>query len=232
MKVAIVADDKEQSDELKCFVERYCQEHGKRAHIVEFADGIDIVSDYAADYDIIFLDIVMKHMDGLKTAKYIREMDGKVVLAFVATDSRYAVHGYAVDASSFLIKPLSYAVFAQDFARCVEKAERAQNKYIVFSTENGMDRLELNKIIYVESHSHKIVINTTEKSYCVRETMHSLEDKLPKEQFLRCNHCYIVNLLHVKGVHGEYAVLDGGDLKISRPRRKEFVERFSKYAFI
>ncbi|MCH5351059.1 MAG: response regulator transcription factor [Clostridiales bacterium] len=229
MKIAIVDDDKEKSEELKGFIVRYCLEHGKKAHIVEFADGIDIVSDYAADYDIVFLGIVMKHLDGIKTAKLIRDMDSKVVLAFVSDDSSYAVHGYSVGATSFMVRPISFEVFEEEFARCIEKAEGGQTKYLVLSTDKGMDRLELDKIVFIESQSHNIIINTTEKLYNAHETMRSLEARLPKEQFMRCNHCYIVNLLHVKGVHGEYALLDGGELKVSRSRRKEFIESWTKY---
>ncbi|MCH5158255.1 MAG: response regulator transcription factor [Clostridiales bacterium] len=232
MKIAIVQDDKEKTDELKGYISRYCLEHGKRAHVVEFSDGIDIVSDYAADYDIIFLDIAMKHMDGFNAAKHIRDMDGKVVIAFVTNDASYAVRGYSVGATSYMVKPVSYDLFSEEFARCIERAESGQTKYLLLSTDNGMDRLELDKIVYIESQSHNIIINTTEKTYNARETMRSLEDKLPREQFMRCNHCYIVNLLHVKGVHGEYALLDGGDLKISRSRRKDFLESLTKYIYM
>ena len=229
MRVAVVEDEKEYSSQLKNYIEKYCKENNEKVHIVSFSDGIDIASDYTADYDIIFLDIVMKHMDGLKTAEYIRNMDKKVVIVFVTSDARYAIHGYAVDATSFLLKPLNYAVFAQEFGRCVEKVKSVQKKYIVFSTENGMDRIELDKIVYIESQGHKMIINTTEKPYCVYETMRSLENKLPQEQFSRCNNCYLVNLSYVKGVHGEYVLLDDGELKISRSRRKGFLEDMSEY---
>ena len=211
------------------FIEKYCKENGEIVQVIGFSDGIDIASDYTADYDIIFVDMIMKHMDGLKTAEYIRSMDKKVVLAFVSAEPRFAVYGYAYEVTSFMLKPLSYSVFTREFSRCIEKVKSIQKKYIACSTENGMDRIEFEKIVFIESKGHKMIINTTEKSYCVYETMHGLESKLPKDRFSRCNRCYIVNLLHVKGVHGEYVLLDNAELKISRSRRKDFLNNMSQY---
>lgn len=229
MKIAIAGGDKETLSQLVDFVQKYSAETGENVQIVQFSDGIDVVSDYTADFDIIILDTVMKHMEWFKAAELIRSMDKKVVLAFVTDTPSDAIYGYTVEATSFMQKPLSYTFFAQEFARCIKKLESIQKKYIMFSTENGLDRIELNKIVYIESDGHKMIINTTEKTYCVYDTMRSLESKLPKQQFVRCNYCYIVNLFHVKGVHGEYAVLDSNELKISRSRRKAFLETVSKF---
>ena len=230
MRVALVGGDRETITQLVSFVERYSVETGEKVHITRFSDGIDVVSDYSANFDVIILDTVTKHMGWLKTAETIRSMDRKVVLAFVTTDPINAVSGYSVDATSFMIKPLSYAVFAQEINRCIAKVKSFQKKHIMISRENGMDRIELDKIVYIESAGHKMVIYTTEKTYCVYETMRGLENKLPKEQFARCNYCYIVNLAHVMGVHGEYVVLDGKELKISRSRRKVFIDILSQFS--
>ncbi len=225
LRIAVVEDEKHCSDLLKEYIERYCRENEEEARVSFFSDGIDIASDYTAQYDIIFLDIMMRHMDGLKAAEYIRKKDKNVILAFVTGDARYAIKGYSVEALCFMLKPVSYSVFAKEFGRCVDKMKSGRGKYIVLNTEYGIDRIAIDKIVFIESQNHKMVINTTERSYCVYETMKSLEGKLPKMQFVRCNNCYLVNLDHVKGVHGEYVVIGSRELKISRSRRKSFLEQ-------
>ena len=229
MRVAVVGGEKETLSQLLNFIDKYSKQIAEKVHISQFSDGIDIVSDYTADFDVIFLDTVMKHLDWFKTAEYIRSMDKQVVLAFLTADPNCAVSGYAVDATSCMLKPLSYVVFEQEFGRCIAKVKNVQKKCVMFTTEYGIDRIDLDKIVYIESEGHKMIINTTEKTYSVYDTMRSLEDRLPKEQFARCNYCYIVNLSHVKGVHGEYVVLDGKELKISRSRRKGFNEKVSQF---
>lgn len=231
LRIAVVEDDKKSSGLLKGYIDRYCKENGEQARVNFFSDGIDIASDYNAEYDLIFLDIVMKHMDGLKAAEYIRKKDKNVVIVFVTGDARFAVKGYSVEALSFMVKPVSYSVFSHEMERCVEKIYSGRGKYVVLTTENGIDKIAVNNIIYIESQNHKMIINTTEKLYCVYETMKSLEGRLPKEQFSRCNNCYLVNLDFVRGVHGEYALINDEELKISRSRRKGFIEDFSSYYF-
>ena len=229
LKIAIVEDNEECRKTLQDYIDRFKEERNERIHCVTFNDGIDIVSEYTADYDVIFLDVVMKHMDGLKTAEYIRKMDKKVKIIFITSNEQYAIHGYSVEAFSFLLKPLTYFAFSQEFARCIEKVKSARVKYMVFSTDKGMDRVDIETISYVESQGHKMIIHTLTKPYYVYETIHGLENLLPKDQFSRCNHCYIVNLSHVTGVHGEYVVLADAELKISRARRKHFLEDLTNY---
>ncbi len=229
LRIAVVEDDKSCSELLKGYIERYCKENAEEARVSFFGDGIDIASDYTAQYDIIFLDIVMRHMDGLKTAEYIRKKDKNVILAFVTSDARFAIKGYAVEALCFLIKPVSYSVFSKEFGRCLDKIKSGRGKHIVLNTENGMDRVAVDQIVYIESQNHKMIINTTEGSHCVYETMRSLEERLPKKQFARCNNCYLVNLDHVRGVHGEFVVIASRELKISRSRRKGFLQNLELF---
>ena len=231
LRIAVVKNEKSCSDLLKEFIDRYCKENGEQARIVSFGDGIDIASDYTAEYDIIFLDTVMKHMDGFKAAEYIRRKDKNVIIVFVAPDAKYAVKGYSVEALSFMVKPVNYSEFSNEMSRCVEKIKNCRGKFVVLATENGINKIAVDSIVYIESQNHKMNINTTEKLYSVYETMKSLESRLPKEQFSRCNNCYLVNLDYVKGVHGEYARIEGEELKISRSRRKGFIEDISSYYF-
>lgn len=224
MRVAIVEDDADCVARIKEYIERYCTEHNETVQITTFSDGIDIASDYSADYDVVFLDIVMKHMDGMKAAEIIRKMDNKVIIIFMTGDPQYAVQGYSVEALSYLLKPVNYFVFSREFGRCIAKINGEYRKYISFATERGMDRIALDKIIYIESRDHQQIIYTTEKTYHVYETMKKIEGRLPKGQFSRCNNCYIVNLSYVKGIHGEYVSIEGGELKMSRSRRKPFME--------
>jgi len=229
LKIAVVEDDKESSDKLKEYIDKYCGENGEEAQVKYFSDGVDIASEYTADYDIILMDIVMKHMDGLKAAEYIRTMDKDVIIVFITNDARYAIKGYAVEALSFLLKPVSYIAFSQEFGRCVNKIKNRNVNYIVFSTENGMDRVAVDKIIYIESQNHKMIVNTPDRQYCVYDTMRNLENKLSKEQFSRCNNCYLINLAYVKGVHGDFVQTDVNELKISRSRRKGFLDDIAAF---
>ena len=71
IRVAIVEDDAEVQGVLQEYVRRYTRQYGTEFEVTVFADGVDILEDYRAVYDIIFLDVEMKHLDGMTTAERI-----------------------------------------------------------------------------------------------------------------------------------------------------------------
>ena len=91
------------AQQLQTYVLQYFQGRENDVDIRLFADGDEILEDYAADYDLIFLDIQMKRLDGLATAERIRERDEDVYLVFITNLANYAIHGYAVHALDFIL---------------------------------------------------------------------------------------------------------------------------------
>jgi len=56
-----------------------------------------------------------------------------------------------------------------------------------------------------------------------------MEQKLPAASFTRCNNCYLVNLAHVESVNQDIATVGGHKLKISRPRKSDFMNALADY---
>ena len=70
IRIAIVEDDRNDMQILLNYLNRYEQENSTHFQITTFSDGLDIISGYKAEYDMIFLDIQMKHLDGMSTVSY------------------------------------------------------------------------------------------------------------------------------------------------------------------
>ena len=113
MRLAIVEDDDKVRQQLQTYVLQYFQGRENDVEIRLFADGDEILEDYAADYDLIFLDIQMKRLDGLATAERIRERDEDVYLVFITNLANYAIRGYAVHALDFILKPVNFLMLRQ-----------------------------------------------------------------------------------------------------------------------
>ncbi len=228
-RIAIVEDEKASRELVKKYIKRYSIEHNRFFDVVEFEDGTEIIRDYEGKFDIIFLDIEMKHSNGMEIAEKIREKDKNVIIIFKTNMAQYAIKGYSVDALSFLLKPVPYFAFYQEFKRSIEKLDAREDSYILVPVESGIKKVMTNDINYVESMKHTLTIKTKQGDYSMRGVMKDMESKLEKYYFFRCNNCYLVNLAKVKGIQGEFAVVGNDELKMSRARKKPFLEALTSY---
>lgn len=227
--IAVVEDNKEFNQLIQSYIAQFEKETKHQFNVFSYFDGDEITHEYKAQYHIIFLDIEMKRMDGMTAAKQIRQFDEDVIIIFVTNMAGYAIEGYSVNAMGYLLKPLSYFAFKQELLKSIEKINLRRQTHILIPSEKGKIRLNVNHILYVESFKHDLLIHTTEETYEIRATLKSFETKLADNHFYRSNNCYLVNLRWVFGVDGEFAIIEGTPLKISRPRKKGFMEALTTY---
>lgn len=228
MRLAIVEDDDKVRQQLQTYVLQYFQGRENDVDIRLFADGDEILEDYAADYDLIFLDIQMKRLDGLATAERIRERDEDVYLVFITNLANYAIRGYAVHALDFILKPVNFLMLRQVLMSVERLLEQKPKRYITLPTDTGLTRLDVSQITYVETDGHAVSIYT-ERGISPAAEYARDGGTAWKIRIFRCNSCYLVNLRHVERVENGGAIVGGRALTISRPRHKAFMEALTKY---
>ena len=91
----------------------------------------------------------MNHLDGMKTAEKIRELDEDVSFIFITSTIQFAVQGYLVDALGYVVKPVAYLAFSQILGKAVKKVKQKQQKdYMTIEVEGGQMRLDISQIYY------------------------------------------------------------------------------------
>ena len=223
IQVAVVEDEAVCREQLGTYLKKFEQEQDETIEVAMFSDGDQILKDYRPVYDIIFLDIQMKFVDGMKAAEEIRKLDSKVMLIFVTNMAQYAIRGYEVNAFDFILKPLSYFAFSQKLKRAVVAVKKQAARYLSVKIDGGLLRLSLKEIEYIESMKHRIMLHTSTETYSFTGTMKEMEERLLEDHFFRCNNSYLVNLSKVKRVNGSEVLVGEHLLQISRPRRKAFL---------
>ena len=229
IRVAIVEDEAEIRAQLMGYVQRYTRQYGTAFEVKTFADGLEILEDYRPAYDLILLDIEMKHLDGMETARRIRELDPDVMLVFITNMAQYAIKGYAVGALDYVLKPVPYFAFSQQLQKVEAQLRRRTRHYLAVPVEGGLRRLDTSRIYYIESEGHRVHFYTEEGDFAAPGALKALEEKLADRPFARCNSGYLVNLAQVRAVQQNTVEVGPYELQVSRPKRKSFLAALTDY---
>lgn len=227
--IAIVEDEAEFSAQLQEYVKQYQKENDVPVKVSVFSDGAEILENYEPLYDIILLDIEMPKVNGMEAAEQIRQMDAGVVLMFITNMATYAIRGYEVGALDFVMKPINYYTFSMKFTRAIKRARQKEERQILLSLPDGVKKIGIQQIHYVEVQNRMLHYYTTEGEFVMRGTMASVEEMLAPYPFVKCNHWYMVNLMHVSEVRKNTAVVAGHELEISRRNRTAFLKALTEY---
>ena len=228
-RIAIVEDTQEAAVQLKTMLLRYAEEHGLVLEIFEYQNAVTFLTNYPANFDIVFMDIEMPYLNGLEGAAKLREIDRSTLLIFATKLGHMAAKGYEVEAFDFVVKPIHYDSLKLKLNRAFNRLEQKQVNNISFLSEGTRVRMSSSSIRYIEISDHQLIYHTDEGDYPVYGTMAKAREQLEPLGFMLCNNCYLVNLRYVKTVR-KYTVLVGDtELQISRPRRKAFLEALSNY---
>lgn len=222
--IAVVEDETLFAKQLDDYIHRYEEERGKQIKVTHFSDGEDITDNYSGDYDIILMDIQMRFMDGMTAAEKIRELDHEVIIMFITNMIQYAVRGYEVDAMDYVVKPVEYFAFSQKLDKAIGRLKKTDEVYVSVITEDGLQKLKVEEIYYVESQGHYARYHTERGDFSSRMALKELELELGKLGFFRCGKGFLVNMVHVDGVSGSDCIIQGERIPISRNKKKDFME--------
>ena len=233
LKIAIVDDNENDSSLLREAIAKFNEAHKGLVNIaVEcFSRGILFVEPFNETFDAVFLDIDMPVMNGLETAKKIRELGSDMNILFVTNYASLAIDGYGVDALDFVVKPVKY----EDVSRALEKViAKVQNETgedkIVIRVKNGYRTVKVNSIKYIEVNTHDVFYYTSNETYRTREVLKDIEKNLNNPSFVKCSSSYLINLDYVDAIDKDDVRIDGKRIKIARTRKKEFLKAFlNKY---
>ena len=229
MKVAIVDDELEMRQIMTDYVKRFGEEAGIELEAVSFESGGQFLECYKMVYDIIIFDIDMPGINGIDTARKLRETDNNVTIIFVTNISQYAINGYEVDAVDYILKPVSYYDFSMKFHRTVAKAAQKKEHIIKIDTAEGSRKLRLPALVYVEVLSHYLYFHTTKRDYRSRGNISDVEKELEKYNFVRIHRSYIVNLRYVNKVLSKEVTVGEKVLPVSRNYKDKLKEEYLKY---
>lgn len=145
--IDIVEDDEGSVRALTSMLARYGKEAGVQFTVRTFADGFAFICDYDGSADVVFMDIEMPNLNGLDAAKKLRRVDGSAVLVFITNLAQYAINGYEVDATDFIVKPLAWPSFSLKLKKILHTCARRRAASVRLDTQEGQVVLERGETI-------------------------------------------------------------------------------------
>ncbi len=227
--VAIVEDEEANTRHMKSMLEQFGKENDISFVISCFSNGINFISDYTANYDLVFMDIDMPHMNGLETARLMRKLDEDAVLVFVTNLAKYAIKGYEVAAADFLVKPVEYGVFCAKLRKVLKHVKTGDEPLLLVKSALGRAKVLLSDIYYISVTGRYVTLHTKNGEMLMHISMKELEKQLENYHFVRCDTSSMVNLAYVTAINKDSAEVNGVAVPCSRNRRKALLDAFTLY---
>ena len=197
--------------------------------IKQFYNGRELLQS-PDSFDLIFLDIIMGEMDGMRTAQLVRQRAYDKILVFISSSREYVFDAYEVEAFQYLLKPVEEGKLRRVLQKAVFKMEDRSREFIVINRERQKKKLFLDDIFYFEIRGRLIAVHGTGGIFSYYGQIGVLEKDLDAKGFFRCHKSYLVNLKYVDVYNRQEIVLDNGErIVIAKRRYEEFCQEILKY---
>lgn len=224
--VAVCDDEKEICLEIRSYLDAYIKDG--MVEVKLFTSGEKLYETISAGkhFDLIFLDIELKLLNGVAVGQKIREElhDETIHIVYISGKPEYALELFAIRPLNFLIKPFT----KEQIIDLLKKAMRLSVIYqdvFEFKIGQTFHKIRYGDILYFESCTRKVCLHTEKREYEFYEKLNHVE-KRTGDYFLRIHHSFLVNPLYIE--HYEYNkiyLLNMQDLPISESYRKQVRER-------
>lgn len=226
MKVAICDDESYWRETLRDCLDEYSKKRRIDINIKYFADGISLTK-CSGDFDVIFLDYQMEKLNGIETAEKLRELNNDCIIIFVSAFPDVALDTFEVNAFRFLTKPIDKEKLFKSLDDYL-KEEKAQ--FLIFKTHDGTIKIRETDIICCESQQKHTIIHTADESYELLINIKAIENRLPKNKFIRCHKSYVASFFHIKSYDNFEIVFDNNTKAyIGRKFLSDFRTAFQDY---
>ena len=240
IRIAICDDDILFAGNLETMVQKEAVKQGMNVETEVFSDGIDLkksFNDVYDKFDLIYLDIEMKRMNGIEIARQIRRFDKSVLIIYISSHDQYLKELFEVEPFRFLSKPLDIGKFSQYFEdACIRFRENEQGFQFMFNKE--FKKIQIKNIVYFESRNrvvHIFLKNGEEERFYGKLNEVEKEMEIKNKNFLRIHQSYLVNYDYVYSMNFASLVVEKNDeskieLQISEDRQKKVRRKLMEIA--
>lgn len=229
MKIAICDDDWHMQQTLRLFIDQTYQDLDML--VDGFTSGealLAAVQKQSQPYQLILLDIEMRGIDGIETAKRLRKLLPDCYIIFITSHDEFALTGYEVAAFRYLVKPVP----PEKLTEAISAVRAEMSDHITLHVEDGPVEalLRVKNIYYIEAQDKRVRVVLKDTAFSDRRGIDEIERALAGEDFFRVHRSYLINFRYVARLDkNEILLVSGEQIPLSRLRKKAFKNAFQTY---
>ncbi len=233
MNIAIVEDLLEDRLWLSRKIKSYMNQRHLDYTLHEFIRAEDFVASLpSTSYSIVFMDIYFEGMTGMDAAIQLRQVDRDCKLVFLTCTQDYALQGYSVNASHYLIKPVEAEKFKEAMDNC-QISPQYEVPYLDLTANGGPRNLDTGRILYIHLQGRTVHIHTQQQTFTVNSAFSRItEPLLADKRFLLCIQGIMVNMDYISGHEDSVFILKNGErVPFNLRNRKRILQQYRNYVF-
>ncbi len=177
--------------------------------------------------DLLYLDIHMPKVTGID---FLKSLKNPPLTILTTAYSDYALEGYTLDVIDYLVKPITFERFLKASQKAMEFFQLKTNAasysssradYFFVRCDRKFEKVFFRDVSYVEGLQNYAVIHLHDRKLITYITLTSLENQLPKDEFLKVHKSFLISVPHVKAIEGDEIIIDDARIPISRNLREQ-----------
>lgn len=180
---------------------------------------------------LLFLDINMPKISGLT---FYKSLQNPPEVIFTTAYPQYAVEGFEVNASDYLLKPFSFDRFFKAVNKVVEKLSPFDNKienepFIMVKSNKTLYKIIVDHILFIEAFGDYVKVHMEDKMIMTNATFTSVFESLPKQMFIRTHKSFAINFKKMNSISGNQVMIKIHRIPIGQKYKTEFLTLMNQY---
>ncbi len=225
--VGLCDDEEYVCDSVYKILKNYGNEHQIEIEFIYY-NSAKLLLEKRDMLDVLFLDIEMPKMDGIKAGMKLRDwnIDYKIIMLTVRED-RFR-DAFKIGAFRFVSKPINEVEFCLAINDVIDAM--SINRSVIAYRDNVAFEISQKDILYIEANSSSSLIYTRDCEYRSEQSLKAWSNLLDKRFFFQSHRSYIVNMSKIENVQGNTIYLVTGDrILVSRRLRTSFLKAYMMY---
>lgn len=228
---ALIIDDEPMAREL---LESHCKQTGFITIVASCKSAVEAFQIlHEQDIDVMFLDIQMPGITGLN---FLRSLKNPPRAIFTTAYDGHAIEAFELEATDYLLKPVTYERFFRSVQRISNKQVKSQPVIqsvkqeltsIFLKSGRRLIQIELNEVLFFVSLGDYVKVITLTETLVCYTTLNKLADLLPGDQFLRVHRSYIVSLKRISFMEGNYMKIGEHDIPVGSTYKEGLMKKLN-----